>query len=267
MGSFCDLFALVDTKAKVYAKKVARTRPAVTFGPGLPELQQALAPVPAVTATLAASLVDVQRQADRILLSSFSPAGVIVNRHLEVIQFRGHTGPYLEHAHGEASLALLKMAREGLALDLRSAVGKAMKLNARIRHEHAHVKQNGDLLEVTVEVIPFNAPPAAEKYFLVLFEPAAPMAKPLASRKGVAAKGQLRAGGEPAELGRLREELAATRESLQAIIEEQEATNEELRSANEEIMSSNEELQSTNEELETAKEELPVHQRGIDHAQ
>ena len=46
------------------------------------------------------------QQADRILLNAFSPAGVIINRHLEVLQFRGRTSPYLEHAHGEASLNL-----------------------------------------------------------------------------------------------------------------------------------------------------------------
>jgi len=257
VGSFCDLFALVDKKAKVYAKRGTRTRPAVTFGPGLPELQAApQGPAPAPAPALMPTLTDVQRQADRLLLAHFSPPGVIINRHMEVVQFRGHTGPFLEHPHGEASLHLLKMAREGLALDLRTAVSKAMKQNTRVRQEFAHVRQNGGTLQVAIEVIPFNSPPAAEKFFLVLFETAGEVAKAASARKRALATPRLPAGAEPAELGRLREELAATRESLQAIIEEQEATNEELRSANEEIMSSNEELQSTNEELETAKEEL-----------
>ncbi len=256
VGSFCDLFTLMDKKAKIYVKRGTRTRPLVAFGPGLPEAQVEPGPAPAPAAALVPSLADVQRQADRLLLTNFSPPGVIINRHMEVVQFRGHTGPFLEHPHGEASLHLLKMAREGLALDLRTAVSKAMKQNIRVRQEFAHVRQNGETLHVTIEVIPFNSPPAAEKFYLVLFETAGEAAKAAPARKRALAKPGAPAGAEPAELGRLREELAATRESLQAIIEEQEATNEELRSANEEIMSSNEELQSTNEELETAKEEL-----------
>lgn len=256
VGGFGDLFSLVDKKTKLYAKKSTQIRPAVSFARGLPEpplVPGEPPPAPHPPSATGPHLLDVQKQADRILLTQFSPAGVIINKHLEVLQFRGHTGPYLEHAHGEASLHLLKMAREGLMLDLRTVVSKAIKLNTRCRQEGVRVKQNGDSLQVSLEAIPFTVPPSTEKFYLVLFEPVGIAVAPK-SRTGKPAHGRsLALQGEVTRLG---EELAATRESLQAIIEEQEATNEELRSANEEIMSSNEELQSTNEELETAKEEL-----------
>jgi two-component system, chemotaxis family, CheB/CheR fusion protein len=255
VGAFADLFALVDKKAKLFAKKSTRVRPAVAFGPGLPEPQFAWNVEPESALALPSSLADVQKQADRVLLAQFSPAGVVINWHLEVLQFRGHTGPYLEHSHGEASLNLLKMAREGLRLDLRAAISKAIKHDVRVR-QGARVKELGETSTLTIEVIPFTSPPATEKYYLVLFEPTARVSKPASVRQGQPATKGPPSNPDAAELVRLREELAATRESLQAIIEEQEATNEELRSANEEIMSSNEELQSTNEELETAKEEL-----------
>jgi two-component system, chemotaxis family, CheB/CheR fusion protein len=256
VGSFCDLFSLVDKKAKVYARKAIRIRPAVSFAPVMADLHPKADPQVSAASAPRPTAYDVQKQADRIMLTHFGPAGVIINRHLEVIQFRGHTGPYLEHVHGEASLNLLKMAREGLALDLRAAVSKAVKQGVRIRQEHARVKQDGDGGGVGIEVIPFNAPPSVEKYYLVLFEPAAPAAKARPVRKRGANAGASAGPMDNPKLSQLQEELAATRESLQAIIEEQEATNEELHSANEEITSSNEELQSTNEELETAKEEL-----------
>src|SRR5262249_19628418 len=145
-------------------------------------------------------------------------------------------------------------AREGLLVDLRTAVTHAVKQNTRIRREHVRVKQNGHYVEITLEVVPFQVPPSRERYYLVLFEPTA---RPLTDAEAKSER-KLRMHSQNGQTERvhLREELASTRESLQAIIEEQEATNEELRSANEEIMSSNEELQSTNEELETAKEEL-----------
>jgi two-component system CheB/CheR fusion protein len=256
VGSFCDLFALVDNKARVYARKSSLTRPAVTFGPAMPDLE----PVPGAAVgrvgTPVPSMFDVQKQADRILLTNFSPAGVIINRHMEVLQFRGHTGAYLEHVHGEASLSLLKMAREGLALNLRTAVNRAIRQDGRVRHQSAGVRLNGQEVGVSIEVVPFSAPPSTEKFYLVLFGPLATVPKPVPDGKRPSGKRALPSSADQAELGRLNEELAATRESLRTIIEEKEATNEELRSANEEIMSSNEELQSTNEELETAKEEL-----------
>ena len=39
---------------------------------------------------------------------------MIVNAEMEIVQFRGQTGSYLQPAPGKASLNLLKMAREGL---------------------------------------------------------------------------------------------------------------------------------------------------------
>lgn len=256
IGGFADLFALVDKKTKLYSKKGTYTRPAVTFSPPFPQSTADRPDSKSKPVEMPTNLGDVQKQADRIMLAHYSPTGVVINRQLEVLQFRGRTGEFLEHPHGEASLHLLKMAREGLLVDLRAATTSAMKQNSRIRREHVRVKQNGHFAEVAIEVVPFQVPPARERYFLVLFER---MPRPLTEieqRKLRGKADRARRGAENAELGRLREELGSTRESLQAIIEEQEATNEELRSANEEIMSSNEELQSTNEELETAKEEL-----------
>src|SRR5207249_3349376 len=60
---------------------------------------------------------DLQKEMDRILLSKYSPASVLVNKNLEVLQFRGHTGNYLEHSSGSASMNLIKMAREMLSLE------------------------------------------------------------------------------------------------------------------------------------------------------
>ncbi|HTV39746.1 MAG TPA: chemotaxis protein CheB [Candidatus Sulfotelmatobacter sp.] len=253
IGAFSDLFTLVDKKSKIYAKKSVQSRPSVSFGHELPEPskgEKEVQPPMQITPTIS----EVQKQADRIVLTSYSLPGVVINAGLEVLQFRGRTGIFLEHAHGEATLNLLRMAREGLMPELRAAVAKTIKQNVRVRQEGLRVRQNGHFVECNIEIIPFTVPPGQEKFFLVLFEPS--VSPPAETGRARARKSVAQRPTESAELAHLREELGATRESLQTIIEEQEATNEELRSANEEIMSSNEELQSTNEELETAKEEL-----------
>jgi two-component system CheB/CheR fusion protein len=145
------------------------------------------------------------------------------------------------------------MAREGLLPELRGAIQIARKTDGPVRREGIRVKSNGEMHNVSIEVL--NVPAASgERFHLILFEEEKKPEKRARSDRGKKQKG----GGkvERSEVARLEKELEATREYLQSIIEEQEAMNEELRSANEEIQSSNEELQSTNEELETAKEEL-----------
>ncbi len=257
IGGFADLFALADSRHKLYARKPAAHR--LEFAaPPQSDLDAAAEPGhPA--APLPTAGFDYQREADRILLGKYTPSGVVVNEDLDILQFRGHTGAYLEPASGAASLNLLNMAREGLLLELRAALNDAKRRQAPARRPGVQVKSNGGFREVTLQVIPLR--PGSESRagcYLVLFEDAAPAAAALAQGKTPSAK-RLRATtpAEPAKrLTQVQQELTATKEYLQSIIADHERTNEELQSANEEILSSNEELQSTNEELETAKEEL-----------
>ena len=41
-------------------------------------------------------------------MDRFAPPGVVVDNDMQIVQFRGQTGPFLEPAPGEASLNLLK---------------------------------------------------------------------------------------------------------------------------------------------------------------
>jgi two-component system CheB/CheR fusion protein len=257
VGTFADLFSLTDKKARVYTKKAAQLRPAVTFINSLPA---AVVPGNGETPNgppvqVSPALAEVQKQADRIVLTHHGPAGVVINKMCEVLQFRGRTGLFLEHQHGEANLNLFKMAREGLLFELRSTVNKAIKQNLRVRNDQIRIKQNGHYLDCSIQAIPFSVPPSREQFYLILFEAKMAGGEVEGRKVHPAARIQSRVK-ETKQIEHLQDELSSLRQSMQAVIEEHEGTNEELRSANEEILSSNEELQSTNEELETAKEEL-----------
>src|SRR5207249_716669 len=65
---------------------------------------------------------EVVREADRMLMMRFAPPAVIINESMDIVQFRGNTEHYLSPAPGEASLNILRMAREGLLFELRSAI-------------------------------------------------------------------------------------------------------------------------------------------------
>lgn len=186
--------------------------------------------------------LDVQKEADRIILNRYTPAGVVINDNMDIVQFRGQTIPYLELVPGKASLNLMKMAREGLFVELRVAIQKARKQGVPVRRKGLHVRRDGEFRDVNIEVVPF----------LVLFEDA----KPQSADEGKRTKKTEVKRTEGRRVSRLNQELAATKEYLRAVIEEQEATNEELKSANEEILSSNEELQNRNFELSQFNNDL-----------
>jgi two-component system CheB/CheR fusion protein len=256
VGTFAELFGLMDKKYKIYRKKSALAPVRLDFlPPRFPREPKPLGKGP-VEAEETWSKQNLYAEADRLILSRFAPAGVLVNEDLEILQFRGQTGPYLEPAPGEASFKLMRMCREGLLLGLRTAVASALKKNETVKTESLRVEYNGVGRVVTLEVVPLKPGPTKERFFLVLFQEAA--------SRDVPASGEGRAPETPARktaakdkliLG-LREELAAVKEHLNAAIADKESTNEELRAGNEEILSANEEFQSVNEELETAKEEL-----------
>src|SRR5690242_20704450 len=139
----------------------------------------------------------------------------------------------------------MKMARPGLAFELRNAIHKASKSGEPVKKSGLQVKNNNTNYPVAIEVIPIKSD-TEEKLFIVVFEeikePTVTDIKTAFSRDKY--------------IKQLQDELASVREDMRAIVEDQEASNEELQSANEEIVSSNEELQSINEELETSKEEV-----------
>ena len=254
VSGFADLFEPVESRHKIFAKKPGQASPPI---------------LPAATATweptaftgqrrraVEASGVDMLREADRLVVARYAPPGVLVNADLDVLQFRGDTSPFLAQPPGRPSANVLKMAREGLLVGLRSTLHKAIADDVGTRREGLLVKSNGGFREVDLEVAVVKAPGSKERAFLVLFEdPARGRARARAA--AAASEGpSLEAGEAERQVARLTQELAATREYMQSLSEQQEAANEEMQSANEEIQSANEELQTSKEEIQSSNEEL-----------
>ncbi|MFA4901499.1 MAG: chemotaxis protein CheB [Desulfobaccales bacterium] len=254
ISAFQEMFTLADKKLKFYIKKDLPGRLPLKFSLEAYAAREDLS-VQVMAPEEAPTGLDLMREADRIVLARFTPAGVVVDENLKILQFRGHTGPFLEPMPGEASLNLLRMVREGLRAEVGAALHQAIQGGTPVRKERLKARYNGRGLMVNVEVFPVSPSTFRERFYLVIFEDVTPPAPPEAEKSAAKArKGKTTPGTE--RIDDLEHELAATKEYLQATIEEQEATLEELKSTNEEIMSSNEELQSLNEELEASREEL-----------
>jgi len=206
---------------------------------------------------------------EKTLLQHFAAVGVLVSEHGEIFYLHGRTGRFLEPTPGEASLNILKMAREGLQHELVIALYKAVTQKERVFHPALQVKTNGSFTCVNMTVLPVFpdslghlglAPElSGQTWYLVILEdaplqkqgqPAAP--EPVGS---LADSGQ----GCPKMLSEavaLREELRIKEEYLQRNIEELDTSNEEMQSINEELQSTNEELETSQEELQSVNEEL-----------
>src|SRR5207302_551868 len=114
--------------------------------------------------------VDTQREADRVTLNRFAPSSVLIDAQLKVLQFRGETSLFLKPPAGNASFDVLKMAREGLMLPLRSAIKKAKEENKVVRREGVRVAQNGRSRMVNFEVVPLTR--LKERCCLIFFDEA-----------------------------------------------------------------------------------------------
>ena len=246
-GNHPELFMAINRKWKLFraVQSVASTRAVMNSGLSWATETVGKASEEAIKKVKETSLAELTR---RVLLQSYAPASVVADAKGTILFVHGETGRYLRPAPGTASLNVVDMAREGLQIELRTALHAAATTGLPTIGRELTIKSDGELRTVALSVRPLADPEASQGLVLVSFQEVARQPAPRARRGSASAESR-----RAAELER---DLAYTRENLQATIEEQQASNEELKSTNEELQSTNEELQSTNEELETSKEEL-----------
>jgi two-component system CheB/CheR fusion protein len=256
VGASRSLFSQLDKRLKVYSRKPVPSPSHLYSSGSVPAKNSAVStthitePVPEKvgTATLA----------DNVLLSQFTPASVVIDSSLDIIQFRGSTSPYLEAAPGKASLNLFKMVRPGLVLHLRKAI-RHVKEHGEAYTRTVHFKQGTKTQELTLCAMPLASEGGnTEPSILIVFDNHA--AGDTTQERGAAAPGThpktAQDDHEESRILQLERELAEQQDEMRRLSEDHEIANEELQLANEEVRSSNEELQSLNEELETSSEEL-----------
>jgi two-component system, chemotaxis family, CheB/CheR fusion protein len=254
VAAFPDLFATVDKKHKIYGKKAVTSRLHYDFVQNYyptPAAQDSLGK-PLKSQAPATEESDLNAEADRLVLQNHGPAGVVINDAMEVLHFRGRTAPYLEQSPGKPSQNVLKLARNGLGIELRTLISAARKKGTPVRKDGVLFEGNGSkrILDLSVSPLGQKGNPSS---FLVLFDDVTPQWPPPED----ASRGKAKQGSrEKPESKRMKQDLADAQEALRSAIESEDSFKEEFQSANEEILSANEELQSTNEELETSKEEL-----------
>ncbi len=247
-----DLFRTIDKRHRVYQCKDVILRPPVSF-PLADRSRFSTQRPPIDNPASGAGEQGVARAFERVLLESYSPACVLVNERGEVLYFSPRTGKYLEPPGGTPTLRILELARQGLRLDLRTALHKAMTNCAVVTHENVGFESEGVVHQVDLTVRPIFELGEDAGLYMVVFQDRERSPSGLPPPEPAAREIPAEAAGV---IHRLETELRVTKDHLQATLEELESSNEELIASNEELLSINEELQSANEELQTSKEEL-----------
>jgi two-component system CheB/CheR fusion protein len=244
VGSRDDRFEPISKTQRIYRQIGHRSPGEVDFpiGPG----GGARTLWPERTRLAAAQRSSARELTQQLLLETYAPASVLINRKHECLYFSGPTDRYLRVAAGAPSRDLMVMTREGLRNKLRAAVQQASREHELTIATGAQASYHGSAIAVRIEVHPLQS--AGEELLLVSFfeEP---------EREPQPGKAV-----EPADdlsrIAELEQELDATRKELQSAIHDLEIANQEQKAINQEAMSANEEFQSTNEELMTSREEL-----------
>ncbi len=251
-GVSSDLFTQVSKHDRIFSRKHI---PGRFMHVATESREEALTTKDKTVTKHEAVYTDFRKSAEAIMISK-SPASVVVNEQMDIVYIHGDTTPFLQAPQGKPTHNLIKMAREGLAFELRNAIHKAKKEQTAVTKEYIPITPpptKGGISNpaqlVAIEVIPITD--TTEPHYLIRFTQAPP---PSTRRKGD--EKNLLSVSRKASIQQLEKELLQTREDMRSITEDMEAANEELQSANEELQSSNEEMQSLNEELETSKEEL-----------
>src|SRR5712691_1919509 len=256
-GRLAELFDALDEEHKIYCRKP-------TIGARTLEFVTSLISEPNVSVEGPARIEHhsskggVQTFVDLMLLSRYGPSGVVVNKDLRIVEFRGEVDQFLRTPSGEANLDLLTVVRENLAVHLRAAIEDAHNRKTTVRLDEIQVRQNRAFHFVRITVIPVSIH-SSDPYSVVLFENLADSTELALKRVATLPTPPLPPAifeNPDRHIEHLEQELASSREYLQSIIEEMRSTNEEAQSANEELQTSNEELQTTKEELQASNEEL-----------
>ena len=244
IGASSELFSQVNKNEKIYLRRSLQGR----LHPVVKDLrEEALIINTKKINKQEINYTDFRKSAEAVMILK-SPASVVVTEQADIVHIHGDITPFLQVPQGKPTHNILRMAREGLAFELRNAIHKAKKENAAIIKENIPVKVNKISSLITIEVIPLLN--TIELHYLIRFE-----------KKTIQLNEEDNVPSDKLNLiqnqnQHLEQELLQIREDMRFITEDMEVSNEEMQSANEELQSSNEEMQSLNEELETSKEEL-----------
>jgi len=105
----------------------------------------------------------------RMLLQTFAPASVVTDIKGNILFVHGDTGKYLRPAPGLASLNVVDMARDGLQLELRTAMNTIVTQGLPTLNREVPVKTQDDFDLVSLSMRFASGPGSGANFFVDQF--------------------------------------------------------------------------------------------------
>src|SRR5262245_11565117 len=123
IGMFADRFSVVDNQWKIFFRKESAS--ALQTMVELPSTllqRDGAGRMRGAAKPLKGHDNSMPELAQRIIIEHYAPAAVLVNAGGDIVYISGRTGKYLEPSPGKANMNIFAMARDGLRLELGSAM-------------------------------------------------------------------------------------------------------------------------------------------------
>jgi two-component system CheB/CheR fusion protein len=168
INSHPELFLALDRKWKFYHARHATATARLPATGALPRAVEASGK-PVEVAFDKPKAANIAELSNRALLQTYAPASVTTDARGNILYVNGDTGRYLRPAPGLLSTNIVDMAREGLQLELRSALLHASAESAPTLNREVAVKTNGGFSQVNISIrrLPSGA---GENLLLVSFQ-------------------------------------------------------------------------------------------------
>jgi two-component system CheB/CheR fusion protein len=162
------------------------------------------------------------------LLEQYAPPSVIINENHDIVHISEKAGKYMQVKGGEPSNNILKLIRQELRLDLRTALYQAVQKQSNIEIKQLTVQTNGHAENINLHIRPvLSASDTARGFILIVFEPS--------EEKHTDDSVQIFPGKtEPLTL-QLEEELTTLKAQVRSTNEHFEVQTEEIKASNEEL--------------------------------
>ena len=109
-------------------------------------------------------------EVDRLLVTEYVPAALLVNADLDVLIFRGNIVPYILPESGLASLNLAKIIRKELRSEVQTIIYRARKEDKPVKENAVRFEYSGEQKTLNIQVVPLHVGQYEEPFFLLLFE-------------------------------------------------------------------------------------------------
>jgi two-component system CheB/CheR fusion protein len=181
VGTASLLFTQIEPKYKIYLrKKNVGVQRIIQLQPHLPRTIMATKKISPVTKSADHNPIGIENAIDAMLLANYMPACAVINKEMEVLQFRGAVSMFLEHPSGKASLNILKLAKTEFAFELRIAIQEALKTKGTIYKSDIEINIESKMKILSIEVSPLKID-WDEPLLLVVFKLTNPTQPPMAS--------------------------------------------------------------------------------------